>query len=164
MTKVIAVLRHAQSAGKQSGQRDYDRLLSTSGEGQARNLGKKLSGDGFQTDLILSSSAVRARQTAGLINEFLRIPDDKIRFKHELYEALMIDWLDNIHELPPELNHVTLVGHNPWLSMLASTFTGTVMDLLPCELAAFEFRTESWNQISDQGKLILNIKTTENVH
>lgn len=164
MTKVIAVLRHAQSAGKQSGQRDYDRALSSSGEVQARNLGKKLSGHLFQTDLILSSSAARTRQTVGLVNEFFRFPEDKILFKNELYEALMSDWMHHIHELPADLNHVTLVGHNPWLSMLASSFAGTVMDLLPCELAVFEFMKESWSEISDPGKPILNIKPSENDH
>lgn len=164
MTKVIVVLRHAQSAGKQSGQRDYDRVLSASGEGQARNLGKKLLEVRFQTDLILSSSSVRTRQTAGLVNEFLTLSGDRILFKNELYEALMIDWLDHIHELPSNVRHVTLIGHNPWLSMLASTFAGRMIDLLPCELAAFEFHSESWNEIADQGRMILNIKPTENDH
>ncbi len=162
MTKVIAVLRHAQSAGKQSGQRDYDRVLTSPGEACVRSLGKKLLHQGFKTGLILSSSSARTRQTTGILNEFLQLPEDKIRFKHELYEALMIDWLDYIHELPNDLNHVTVVGHNPWLSMLASSFARGAADLLPGELIAFEFETDDWKTISDQGRTILNLKPSEN--
>lgn len=164
MTKVIAVLRHAQSAGKQSGQRDYDRVLTPSGEASARALGKKLLEHGFKTGLILSSSSARSRQTTVLVNESLQLPEDKILFKHELYEALMIDWLDHIHDLPGNLDHIILVGHNPWLSMLSSNFAGNVTELHPGELIAFEFDVDDWANISDHGRKVLNIKPAENDH
>jgi len=63
MTKVIAVLRHAQSAGKQSGQRDYDRVLTPEGVASINKLGKKLSEQGWKPDFVLGSSATRVQQT-----------------------------------------------------------------------------------------------------
>ena len=164
MTKIIAVLRHAQSAGKQGGQRDFDRMLTPHGEGDATTLGKKLSEHTDNVELILSSSSVRTRQTVHLANESLHLSHDKIWFKGELYEALIFNWLDYVHNLPMDINQVMLVGHNPCLSQLACSFAGAFIDLSPCELVAFEFNTESCLEIGNRGKEILHIKPSMNDH
>ncbi|HWA32856.1 MAG TPA: histidine phosphatase family protein [Cyclobacteriaceae bacterium] len=158
MTKIIFVLRHAQSAGKQGGQQDYDRVLTPTGEADARALGKKLQAGNFNPDLILASAAVRTKQTTDLVNESLRISEQKIHLKKDLYEALMTHWMDYIHLLPDNENSVLLVGHNPWLSMLASNFAGSMLELGPCELIGFEFTVTRWSEISFSGKEILRIK------
>ena len=158
MTKVIVVLRHAQSAGKQSGQRDYDRALTPQGQATAKALGQKLKQQNYNFQFILSSSSTRTRQTVELINETLQLSTEKILFKPELYEAMMVHWLDHIYELPDDINHVLLVGHNPWLSILASTFAGRIRDLGPSELIGFEFKSETWREIGDRGQEIMNIK------
>ena len=63
MTRKLFVLRHAQSAGKQSRQRDYDRDLTAVGEAKAKALGKKIKKENINIDLILSSDAVRTQRT-----------------------------------------------------------------------------------------------------
>ena len=158
MTKIIFVLRHAQSAGKQSGQRDYDRVLTREGEVKASALGQKLKLGNYNIDLILSSDATRTRSTAELLNETLDLSPEKIHFKPELYDALMLEWMDQIHKLTGDVQSVILVGHNPSLSMLATSFHTTVVDLAPCELIGFEFNVDSWQEIKNSGKEILNIK------
>ena len=158
MTKVLVVLRHAQSAGKQSGRRDYDRTLTVQGQAAAKVLGQKLKQQNYNFQLILSSNSTRTRQTVARINEILQLPTEKILFKPELYEALMVHWLDHINELPDGINQVLLVGHNPWLSMLASRFKGSIHELSPCELISFEFQSKKWREIGDQGQEIMSIK------
>ena len=155
MTKVIVVLRHAQSAGKQSGQRDYDRPLTAKGEADATAAGKKIIKNNFSPDLILSSSAVRARQTVEYLNEILMLPPQKIRYLPELYEGLAVHWLGVIQQLPDELEQVLLVGHNQSLSVLASSFGNGIYDLAPCELKAFSYEVGLWNEITDLGKEIV---------
>ena len=164
MTKIITVLRHAQSAGKQSGQHDYDRPLTPAGENSVRILGKNLSHLGFRPDLILSSSSNRTRQTAEILNEFLGLGTDKITFKKELYEGMTFDWQENIRGLSNGIQHVMLIGHNPWLSVLASGFTDNLIDLGACALASFEFECNSWTEGCINGKEILNIKPSEHDH
>ena len=154
MTKVLLVLRHAQSAGKQSGQLDYDRSLTAEGEEIARALGKTILRQGFKLDLIASSSATRAKGTVDLVNQSIQLSDENIHFEQTLYDGLMSDWNEHIRELPNEVNQVMLVGHNPWLSMLVSSFAGTVIDLAPCELIGFEFDVDSWKEIEGPGKEI----------
>ncbi len=157
MTKVIFVLRHAQSAGKQSGQQDYERNLTAQGEAEAKNLGKKLIHAAFQVDLILASAATRVVQTVGLLNKSLQLTPSKIHFKHQLYEAFIGDWQEVIHELPKESKKVLLAGHNPPLSILSSSFAGSIADLAPCELVGFEFNTDSWKELKLPGRNILHI-------
>lgn len=158
MTKIIAVVRHAQSAGKQSNGLDYDRILTRIGEAQARVLGNKLMQQNFFPDLILSSDAARARQTTELINLSLQLPPQNIQYKREFYEALMVQWLDYIHGIHEDAGSIMLVGHNPWLSMLAGNFAGRICELEPCELMAFQFEVDSWLKIDELGTVILNIK------
>ena len=158
MTKVIAVLRHAQSAGKQSGQHDYDRILTPDGEWSARALGKKLLKLGFGPDFILASGATRAKRTVDCMNETIQIPERKIRFEHALFDATNGHWLERIYNLHEEIQCVLIAGHNPHLSMLASTFAERLIDLAPCQLVVFEFEAANWKEITAQGRVILNIR------
>ncbi len=158
MTKKLFVLRHAQSAGKQSRQPDYDRDLTVEGEAKAKALGQKIKKENYDIDLILSSAATRTRHTVASVNEILQLTSEKIHYKKELYDAMLQDWIAEIHKLPADLRTVMLVGHNPGLSMLATNFHNTIVDLEPCELIAFEFDVNSWEEIENKGKEILNIK------
>ncbi len=157
MSKIIFVLRHAQSAGKQGGQPDYDRVLTPFGEAAARMLGKKLSEGNFSPDLILASAAMRCRQTTALVNESLRISEQKILLEKDLYEGLMTHWMDHIHMIAEDAKSVLLVGHNPWLSMLASNFAGNMLELEPCELIGFECPSDTWKEVSYSGKEIVRM-------
>ena len=158
MTRFIATLRHAQSAGKQSGQLDYDRSLNNDGQLQARSIGQKIKEQKINFQLIVSSSSTRTQQTVELLNETLLIAPENIRFDNELYEASMAQWLDQVHNLPDTVESVLLVGHNPCLSILASTFAGSIREPGPCELIGFEFECSNWKQLRKAGKEILNIK------
>lgn len=158
MSKIILVLRHAQSAGKQGGQQDYDRELTVAGIAAARDLGKKLANDHFHPDLILASAALRTRRTTEIVNEALQVSGDKIEFKKELYEASASTWLEQIQMIPAEVKSILIVGHNPYLSLLASEFAGQMLELAPCELIGFQFNSSDWREINSTGKVILRLQ------
>ena len=158
MTKKLFVLRHAQSAGKQSRQPDYDRDLTLEGEAKAKALGQKIKKENYDIDMILSSAATRTRRTVASVNETLQLTSEKIHYKKELYPALLPEWIAEIRKLPTDVRTVMLVGHNPGLSMLATNFHNTIVDLAQCELIAFEFDVNLWGEIENKGKVILNIK------
>ena len=147
MTKVLFLLRHAQSAGKQSGQRDYDRKLTPLGKNNSRDLGKKIKKSPFQVDFILASAATRAMETVQYSNESLGLPDEKILWKTELYEAMDAEWINAVHTLADTARVVMLVGHNPGISSLASRLSGQNIDLVPCGLAGIEIDIESWKDM-----------------
>ncbi|CAN5321426.1 hypothetical protein BH09BAC3_BH09BAC3_12210 [soil metagenome] len=152
------MLRHAQSAGKQSGQRDYDRLLTPQGEAEARACGKIFSEANYFPDLILCSAASRTRQTLELFYELNRFPTDKIQFREDIYEAAMTDLLDVINHLPDHINKVLLVGHNPGLSLLAGDLSSNFIDLSTSHLVGYESRSETWKELGGSCKQIFNSK------
>ena len=158
MSKVIFLLRHAQSAGKQSGQRDYDRILTPQGEADARARGKIFSGTNYFPDLILCSASSRTRQTLELFNEFYNFPKEKIRFREDLYDATMTQLLDVINDLPQDINKVMLVGHNPGISLLAGDLSSNFIELSTSQLVAYESRSETWKEIGSSCKEIFNSK------
>jgi len=141
----IILVRHAQTAGKQAGQRDFDRLLTTEGEGQAKKIGNFFVRNSVQPDYLLSSTATRAQRTADIIHESLGFNIDKMDFQDALYEAEPTTWITAIQDLPARVRCVLCIGHNPVLSVVASHLAGRNIDLAPASLARFESLAESWS-------------------
>lgn len=135
----IILVRHAQTAGKQAGQRDFDRLLTADGEVQAKNIGNFFVRNSVHPDYLLSSAAARARRTAELIHETSRINVAKKDFRDELYEADPSIWITALRELPPAVECVLCIGHNPVLSIVASHLAGRNIDLAPAAFIRFHF-------------------------
>lgn len=157
MSKILLLLRHAQSAGRQGNQPDYERRLTPEGEAMADRTGLLIQQNLLTPDYILSSSAVRTRQTVEQIRKNLQVPMTHIGYLPELYEASAMVWMDQIHQLDDSMRCVILVGHNPAISALTSTFADRAIDLPPCGLMAFEFPAMEWIQISGPGREITRI-------
>ncbi len=62
--KTLLVLRHAKSSWKDSGLADHDRPLNKRGKHDAPRMGTLLAKEDLVPDLIISSSAKRAKSTA----------------------------------------------------------------------------------------------------
>lgn len=116
----LILLRHAEAAEKQEGQRDFDRPLTRVGEEQARQLGKNWRHHAIALDLIICSAAVRAHQTAQLFAAAARLGAG-IQPVHDLYSGMVTTYLSHIRSA--KANHLLVVGHNSTISQLASQLT-----------------------------------------
>src|SRR5690242_13601556 len=65
--KTLLVLRHAKSDRSDSSLEDHDRPLAARGEADAPRMGTALAALGVMPNAIITSTAVRARDTARLI-------------------------------------------------------------------------------------------------
>lgn len=103
--------------------------------------------------LIVSSSAVRAIQTARLVQQQLG-PVPLIE-DEELYSASLSRLLGVISSLPTEQSCVLLVGHNPGLEELASHLTGeSGIWLKTCSLARVVLSGATWPEaLQTRGEL-----------
>lgn len=146
-SKKIILMRHAQTAELQPGGADFERTLIESGKANAREAGKNISTLFGHPDLIISSAAVRAKATATLVNESLKLPVERFVGSNTLYKASAEDLMHEISALSPEFNTVLLVGHNPAISSLATRLSSREIDLKPCEFVTFEFETQSWSLV-----------------
>lgn len=127
---IIYLVRHADA--EQSAPTDADRPLSNAGHREARRLGALLDGADERPDQFVSSSAVRARQTAeGIAAGGGWDEQVPLRSVHALYEAEPADVLEAIRGVESSLNAVMFVGHEPSWSTTVSRLVGTAQVSLP---------------------------------
>ncbi|MEP6973531.1 MAG: histidine phosphatase family protein [Actinomycetota bacterium] len=112
------LLRHAKSSWDDPSADDEDRPLATRGERAAGRMRDYLEAHDINPDLVLCSSARRARQTlAGVLpglGEAL-----EIRIEPTLYTFDVAVLIDRLSRVPVDVSSVLLVGHNPALQELA---------------------------------------------
>lgn len=122
--KHLTILRHAKAAAYGDYPVDFDRPLTGKGRKQIPRIMRALKGNKKSIDWIVSSPALRARQTAELVAQTLGRPQ-KIIWDERIYEASAPTLLGLLQEVPDSAEHVLIVGHNPGLeSLTAGLCTG----------------------------------------
>jgi phosphohistidine phosphatase len=119
----LYLLRHAKSSWDDPARADHDRPLAPRGVRAARRMGEHLREAGVAPDLVLCSSAVRARQTVELVAPALGHAD--VQFEEALYAAASDQLLERLRAVPEAVGSVMLVGHNPGLQDLALDLAGS---------------------------------------
>lgn len=152
----LYLLRHAQSAEKQQGQSDIERELTPRGIQEAAIIGSFLKKEGYQPEIIVSSSANRAKSTSNIIADALQIDHDLILVEQELYEASPRTLLSIINDFEDSYKSIALVGHNPSISYLAEYLSkAEIGDMTTGGIAVIEFNFTTWSQIDEgNGELI----------
>jgi len=118
----LIVMRHAK-AGELPGGPDAERALNARGRRDALAAGGWLRGRGLIPDLVLCSTARRARQTWQQVAAGLAVPVT-VREDPRLYEASSAELLDVIRAAPPDTATLMYVGHNPAARDLATGLLG----------------------------------------
>ncbi|MEU5112066.1 histidine phosphatase family protein [Streptomyces longwoodensis] len=122
----LVVLRHAKSAWPE-GVPDHERPLASRGRRDAPAAGRALADAGCLPDLALCSTALRARTTWELASAQWGGPPP-VRYDERLYGADVLALLRVVHETPPEVATLLLVGHNPGLEDLVHALAGDALD------------------------------------
>jgi phosphohistidine phosphatase len=153
--KTLLILRHAKSSWKQEGLDDHERPLSKRGLKDAPRMGALLKEMDLVPDLILSSSARRARETAELVAEGCDYVGE-IGGGRDLYAFDSIAYLEALSELSDEPGRVMLVGHNPGLEELLGQLTGDYARLPTAALAVVQLPIQRWAYLQEgiQGELL----------
>lgn len=124
---------------------DFDRPLNKRGLEIVPFVGEKIYDNKFQIDLIISSPAKRAKQTAILLKETAQLKAD-IRYNEKIYEASPHRLLEIIAETEDDKNSIMLVGHNPGLEGLIRVLTGETRLMETAALAVIDLHIEEWNK------------------
>jgi phosphohistidine phosphatase len=112
--KRLLLLRHAKSSWDDPAMADRDRPLASRGHTAAKRMGARLRTDQTPVDLVLCSSARRARETVDLV-----APPGKIEIEDGLYGASAGELLQRLRQVDDEVTSVMVVGHNPAMQELA---------------------------------------------
>lgn len=147
--KTIYLLRHAKSSWKDESLSDIERPLNGRGKRAAETMGEFLKKEKIVVDLVLSSSAVRARQTIDRVLVSANIVTD-VRFDERIYEAGVQRLVEIVRQIENGKKNVVLVGHNPGFEELLEWLTGTIERMQTGALAKIGLKTSSWNSVSEK--------------
>src|SRR5258705_11487626 len=123
--KTLYLLRHAKSSWKDETLPDIERSLKGRGRKASQTVGGFLKEEKIIPDLVLSSSAIRARQTTDIVIDAAKLSTD-VRFDERIYEADTRRLLEVLNQVEKSKKTVLLVGHNPGLEDFLKMLTGVI--------------------------------------
>src|SRR5688572_6245486 len=147
--KFLTLIRHAKSSRDNPRQPDQLRPLNPRGARDAPAMGKYLDTTfRFAPDIIISSPATRAIDTARLIAAGIGCGEWQIKQDERIYEAPVSSLLEVIREQDENHAHICLVGHNPGMENLTNWLCGSraVEDVVTCAVVMLELDIESWEK------------------
>ena len=145
--KKIILVRHGKSAWNNPNLTDHDRPLAERGLNDVPEMGIRLKEKGIVPDLILSSTATRAAQTAEILAEVLHLPKTKITYEKNLYHASASTILKNIQRQDDANELIFIVGHNPGMNDFIDFFGGSFDNLPTSGQYGLLVDTEHWIKV-----------------
>jgi len=148
-TKQLYLIRHAKSSWSDATLEDFDRPLNKRGREDAPFMGNIIIDKEIIPDLILSSSALRAKTTAKILSEVMEYKH-KIIYKKELYLTSVEELLSVIQNQREEDRIIFLVGHNPELTKFANFLSGEDIENIPtCGIVHLKTKSQ-WEDLGEK--------------
>lgn len=111
--KRLFLIRHAKSSWSDPTLSDHERPLNKRGKRDAPFMAELLREKSVIPDLVLSSDAVRALDTAAYFLDKLQVEKKKFTVVPDLYEASQYDILGVLKGVNEETGTLLVFGHNP---------------------------------------------------
>ena len=147
--KTLYLLRHAKSSWKEPGLQDFDRPLNGRGREAAPLVGRFIRKRKLRVDLLLSSPAARARQTAALVKESAKLSAE-VLYDERIYEADAARLLEVVTQAGESADTLMLVGHNPGMDELLMFLTGEGQRMSTAALACVALDVEKWGKVRER--------------
>lgn len=164
MTKLLYLMRHAEASAKGARQDDKLRELTPSGVKDSLRAGAWFLDHNTRWDMLVSSSALRAEQTARMVAEGMKLDTPRLLLEDVLYDASVRQFLDYVNNIDDACNEVLIVGHNPSISYLAEYLTkADIGDMPTAAVAVIKFDVPSWKQVSENTGALESYVTAERV-
>ena len=150
----LTLFRHAKTERDSATGRDFDRQLAERGQRDAARMGEEIRRLGLNYDLLLSSPAARAAETASLAGRAARY-DDRI------YDASACELLAIVQEADDAVGRLILIGHNPGFERLASRLVGSNLEMPTGSLIEIQMPGQ-WSEAGEaQGRMVRFLKPKE---
>jgi len=151
MSKRIFIYRHGKSDWAAAYGSDHDRPLAQKGIESAKTMGRVLRLSGQVPELVITSSATRAKQT-------LEISKEEGKWKCEVTENKLLYYgsyeeiFKLLKNLSDKYSSVMLVGHEPKCSNLTSHLIGGgVLTFKTATMARIDFIIDEWSMLHPGG-------------
>jgi phosphohistidine phosphatase len=150
----LMLLRHGKSDWDSGATDDHSRPLSARGVRSAERMGEVLRDLGLVPELVVSSTATRARSTA----ELARISggwNSRLVLEDALYGASVSETFGVASRHGDGHERIMLVGHEPTWSMTVQALTGAHAAMRTATCAVIELNTARWSDISGRGGILV---------
>ncbi len=148
--KTLYIVRHAKSSWDNFELSDHDRPLLPVGIKKTNRVIQFLRDKNVIPELFISSSAVRAFETATLIAHSVDYEPDAIVKTKNLYHAGEGEIYNELFSIDNSVNSVMIFGHNPTLTYFVNNFVVPEIDNLPTSgIVSIVFKTNSWESIAN---------------
>jgi len=146
--KTLYLVRHAKSSWESPGLADDQRPLLPKGVDKTKLVAEYIIKKKGKIDLMISSHAVRAYDTAKVIASCLDYPVKQIQKDRRIYDGPYDRLLDLIYGTSNDLNSLMIIGHNPLITQLANLFLHPGIEDMPTSgVACITFETLKWEEV-----------------
>ena len=143
----LLIMRHAKSSWDNAEISDFDRPLNPRGLQAAPFMGSQIYKNNLIPDLIVSSPAKRAKQTAVLVRGSAGV-ETNIEFEEKIYEASPTTLLYITSEISDKYKSVLIIGHNPGIEGFIRILTSETHQMPTAAVAQISLNIEKWADIS----------------
>jgi phosphohistidine phosphatase len=162
--KTLFILRHAKSSWAEPDISDFDRPLNDHGRSAAPFMGELVRQRHLLPDVILTSPAKRARETASFVKNAGQL-ESEIVFDHHIYEASPQTLLSIAAGINDRYRSAMIVGHNPGVEGFIRCLTGKLEPMATASLAVIDLDIASWGDLTTNiGTLRLVIRPREEMN
>ncbi len=146
--KTIYLIRHAKSSWDNPTLADEHRPITQKGIDKTKKISDYLFTNNHFPELIISSHAKRALETAILVAKKLNYPENKITIEEKIYFNGTDGYLDIIFGISDLYESIMIFGHNPTISNFSNYFIKQLDDYIPTSgLIILRFNTNKWTKI-----------------
>lgn len=142
--RTLYLLRHAKFKTKDETLADFERPLARPGRKACRRIARFIKENHIDFDLVLTSTAIVARDTIDLIVRRANLQGE-LRFDERIHEASVPRLLEIISQIESDRKTVLLVGHNPGFEELLHGLTQGTHRLPSAALAKINLKIVKWS-------------------
>lgn len=142
----LLLMRHAKSSWDDPQMADHDRALNSRGKRDAPRMGRLLRDNDLVPEVILTSTARRALDTAHAVVASTGY-DGRIEVTRRLYLAEPDVYLDVLTEVDPGCRRALVIGHNPGIAELVALLSGANEAMPTAAIAQLEIDAESFAEV-----------------
>lgn len=164
--KILYLTRHAKAIDRGAPGAPADdagRKLTSEGKKDAHTMGKRLLSMQICPQLVVSSPAARAIQTARILCDELGIPKKEILRDERIYDASLNDLMKVIHDTNDRFGSIMISGHNPSFNELLWHLCKTNIENIPKGgVIGILFDCNHWKKVEPGGGILLFFDSPKN--
>lgn len=145
--KKLIITRHGKSSWELN-VRDHDRVLKQRGIDDGHLIGNHLKELNLRPDLIWSSTAARALQTATIVTEYLDYNLSNLKLNRNLYTFSSEELKEVISNCPDDIDTLMIFSHNHGITDFVNTYGNERFENVPTTgVVQLNFEVDQWQDI-----------------